>query len=294
MTNRAGQSGFTRVEALIAVLALAMLLALLFPSFQRERMLANMAACGDNLRAIGNAMSGYAAEYDGTLPVAGGRGTIWGTGLANWSAGDRWGGFGLNLDGSGGQATISSSLYLLVRQMEVDPGAFVCPVDRGARKFRPERYGLRQRKLADLWDFGPASETHCSYAYQMVYTSRKLMTSAEPGFAIAADRNPWMDPPFGKADDFSTFMPDLDSYGGTRIQAQQGNTLAHRRRGENVLFLDMHLDFQQRPYCGFEDDNIYTCSNGKEKSRGVPPKLGSVPANARDSLLVNDPTGPAK
>ena len=54
-------------------------------------------------------------------------------------------------------------------------------------------------------------------------------------------------------------------------------------------FLDAHAVFEKRSYCGFENDNIYTSWDGADKTRGQPPKFGSQPAGARDSLLVNDP-----
>ena len=71
-----------------------------------------------------------------------------------------------------------------------------------------------------------------------------------------------------------------------------GNTTSHKRDdGQNVLFLDSHVDFEKRPYCGFEDDNIYTISEKPATGdpMGKPPTFGSHPANENDSLLVNDP-----
>ncbi len=56
-----------------------------------------------------------------------------------------------------------------------------------------------------------------------------------------------------------------------------------------MLFLDSHVDFKGRPFCGLDQDNIYTSWDGQDKIRGVPPKLGSAPADPLDSLLVNDP-----
>jgi prepilin-type processing-associated H-X9-DG protein len=115
-----------------------------------------------------------------------------------------------------------------------------------------------------------------------------------PGFAVAADRNPWIDSPSVKAADFSGFRPEIAPFNGTSEQAKRGNTLRHEGEGQNVLFLDCHVDFEKRPYCGLDDDNIYTSWDGQDRTRGVPPKLGSVPADARDSLLVNDPVDGSK
>jgi hypothetical protein len=185
--------------------------------------------------------------------------------------------------------------------VQLDPRSFVCPVDRGTRGFQPEKYGVGNKGLGDLWDFGPDPARHCSYAYQMAYAPYRLTVSSEPGMAVAADRNPWMDGPSERAGEFSNFVPDLTVSGftGTTEQAQRGNASAHRgwanrRDGQNVLFLDMHVAYEKRPYCGVEDDNIYTSWDGKDRVRGQPPKLGSQPADRRDSLLVNDPPAPGR
>ena len=185
---------------------------------------------------------------------------------------------------------------MLVRYMHLDPQSFVCPVDRGTRAFRPEKYGMGNTGLGDLWDFGPDPARYCSYAYQMVYSLYKMTMADEPGFAIAADRNPWIDGPAGRAGEFSRFMPDLTQLGwtGTTEQARLGNASAHQRDGQNVLFLDMHVGYEKRPHCGVEDDDIYTTRDGKDRVRGKPPKLGSLPADRRDSLLVNDPPAAPK
>ncbi|MGE5296744.1 MAG: hypothetical protein ACM3VT_18140 [Solirubrobacterales bacterium] len=296
MTRQIKLNGFAWIDVLAVVLLLAGLLVVLQPALDRERRLRNMTACSDNLQAIGKAISAYAGEYDGMLPVAGGRDTKWGGALRNWSAASRQNAFGLDPNGSGGQATISSSLYLLVRHMELAPKTFVCKVDGKTREFRAKDYGPTRNGPAGFWDFGPTPQIHCSYAYQMVYSPYRPhgQTSSEPGFAIAADRDPWIDPPFGKAGDFSKFTPDLRPYGGTAEQANQGNAFAHQRRGQNVLFLDMHVDWQMRAYCSLEDDNIYTSWDGRDKARGVPPRLASEPASLNDSLLVNDPVSATK
>jgi len=125
----------------------------------------------------------------------------------------------------------------------------------------------------------------------MVYSPYKLTTAGEPTNAIAADRNPWMDGPAGagRAGEFSNFVPDLTAFRGTSEQARLGNAAAHQRDGQNVLFLDMHAGFEHRSYCGYLDDNIYTAWDGKGTVRGKPPKVGTQPGDARDSLLVNDP-----
>ena len=219
--------------------------------------------------------------------MAGGTGTTWGASLRDWTAQDRSDAFGLRPEGTGGQATIGSSLYLLIRYLEVTPKSFVCKGDRRTNPFDPSEYLADHDGLAALWDFGPNPNRHCSYSYNMPYGRSRLTVFSEPSLAVAADRNPWIDGPAWRATDLSKFDPN-----GTARQRRMGNAIAHGLQGQNVMFFDTHVEFVKRPNCGLADDNIYTSWDGQDRSRGVPPKLGSIPADRLDSLLVNDPPAP--
>ncbi|MBN1505769.1 MAG: hypothetical protein JW955_02930 [Sedimentisphaerales bacterium] len=243
-------------------------------------------SCGTNLSSIGKAMLIYANDHQDELPLAGGRDTTWGPGLSNWTAASRSEAFGLDPNGTGGQATISSSLCLLVRYGGVAPKTFVCKADRGTRPFDPNRLPAAHRDLTALWDFGPDPARHCSYSYHMSYGPYRLTTSYAPDAPVAADHDPWMDGPRRKASDFPKFRWD-----GSVKQQRAGNSVPHWLDGQNVLFLDSHVEFAKRAYCGLDNDNIYTISANSTAGDplGTPTRLGSQPANRRDSVLVNDP-----
>jgi hypothetical protein len=292
MARQLKSRGLTLPDVIVFVVVVVILTAILLlwprggpPQSSRVR-------CMSNLHGIGKAMAVYANDYGDRLPRAGGPDSAWGPHLLAWRSSDRSKAFGLSrADGSGGQATISASLYLLVKYEEVVPELFVCPYEKSAEKFTFQRYGIRDRKLTDVWDFGPNPPDHCSYAYQMVYGSNEseLTTSGDPRLALAADRAPWIDSPFGGARSFVDFQPDLPPYNGTKDGALAGNSLAHNGDGQVVLFLDFHVEFAKRAYCGLDDDNIYTSWDGDDKVRGAPPvPCESQPASAADSLLVND------
>ncbi len=299
MHRRIESGGFTVGEALILVLVLVFAGAIILPMLARVRSIPNRMTCGTRLSSIGKAMLVYANDYEGEFPRAGTRGSSWAARTPNWLGKDRQEAFEIGPEGAGGQASISASLYLLVKYVELVPVQFLCidrngRVEKGTREFKLSEYGIRDRQLTDLWDFGPNPPLHCSYAYHMVYGPRRLMVSTEPGAPIAADRNPWMDSPSAKARNFSRFKPDIPPFDGTAKQALHGNAISHQEQGQNVMFLDTHVNFEKRSYCGFEDDNIYTSWDGTDKGRGQPPKFGSQPADAKDSLLVNDPPVPRK
>ncbi len=284
-----------RIFAVGAVLipVFAGLSLVLIISYTPRRSVAFRMVCGTNLSRIGKAMLIYANDYDDKLPRAGGTNSIWQTKINNWQASDRLTAFNLRPDHTGGSASISSSLYLLLKyEYVVDrppnyaaPKFFVCKQDSGTTEFKPSKYVVRNKDLIDLWDFGPNPSRHCSFSYHMPYGPYALTTSSEPGMAVAADRNPWMPSPFVKVKrNFNKFNPD-----GSREKSNIGNAVAHQEDGQNVLFLDSHVGFEKRSYCGINDDNIYTYWNGPDIRRGAIPILGSQPADRLDSLLVNDP-----
>ena len=243
--------------------------------------------CGTNLSGIGKAMLIYSNDYDDQLPVVGDVNSVWAARIPDWKAANRSEAFEINLDGTGSRTSISSSLYLLVKYCDITPKSFVCRGDYGTTEFRPAEYGADNRQLVDLWDFGPNPPRHCSYAYHQPYSEYRLTTACEPDLAIVADRNPWMDSPFEKAGDFRAFDPN----GGPKA-IRAGNTFAHYRDGQNVLFLDNHVSFKKQSFCGVNNDNIYTYWDGGDIRRGTPAKFSSQPADEADSLLVNDPATP--
>jgi hypothetical protein len=72
-----------------------------------------------------------------------------------------------------------------------------------------------------------------------------------------------------------------------------GNAVQHQNDGQNVMFLDTHVNFEKRAYCSVEDDNIYTVSTNNLKGEA----LGTVPIpptvnilSRKDSVLVHDPS----
>jgi hypothetical protein len=245
--------------------------------------------CGTNLSGLGKAMIIYCGDYDEELPIAGGTESVWAARIADWKAASRAAAYGVEPDGTGGRASISSSLYLLVKYMEVRPKMFVCPQDAGTKEFVPRKHSVDDNELVNLWDFGPDPAKHCSYSYHLPYGAYPLSTSSQPGIAVASDRNPWIASPFAEARDFSLFVPDIAPFNAAEDYARLGNSRAHAGDGQNVLFLDSHVSFEKRSFCGIENDNIFTCWNRDDRIRGAEPGLSIEPAEATDSVLVNDP-----
>jgi len=289
MTRRIKNKAFTIVEVMTIILICVFVLFVLFFILRNFRGTAYRMVCGTNLAYIGMTMMVYANDYNNEYPRAGGPTSVWARNIKDWKADNRYDAYGLAKDDSGGQGSINSSLYLLVKYAKLKPKYFICIKDKGVTEFRPAAEGEGGRDLIELWDFGSNPARHVSYAYQMVYGPYKLSASSDPDMAVLADRNPWIDSPFQKAKDFSKFKTDIEPFNRTREQARCGNSFSHKDAGQNVTFMDGSTRFESRPYCGVDNDNIYTYWDGDDKVRGKPAKFGSEPASELDSLLVNDP-----
>jgi hypothetical protein len=284
----------SKADGIVVVLCLVVLCFTLGAVGQMGREEARRGVCRTHLSVLSKAMLLYANDFDDKLPKAGGRVNQWVPALANWMAPTRQKAH--NIKRNAGEVTLTSSLYLLVKYAEVSPKYFVCPSDMDTSEFKlksvpeelPEGY-----RLFDAWDFGGRYDAvnnpskHCSYAYHMPFRHYALTTTHEPGMAVLADRNPWMDPK--RVTDPKLGWEQFKN--GGIAAASNGNSDAHQRQGQHVLFLDSHVAFETRATCGVEQDNIYTIASDKENARDSaapsPKVYGTArPANRKDSVLV--------
>jgi prepilin-type N-terminal cleavage/methylation domain-containing protein len=309
------KKGFTLVELLVVIAIIALLMGILMPALARVRQLAFRMTCGTNLSGLGKAMMLYANDYQDELPKAGGRMNAWQKALPDWTGGsttampggNRLQAYGMANTESTGKVTLSSSLYLLIKHAECTPKMFVCKGESDVKEFALKLFPIVQgmTDLQSAWDFGPGGTTmnqtylFSSYSYHVPFGAFALTTSAEAGMAIAADRSPWL-LSTGTAFDtarMNDFKPDLTTYTpiGTADQAKKGNSDAHQNDGQNVLFIDSHVDFEKRSFVGIDNDNIYTKALANDRPRGVLPPVSSAtvatatdPLDKRDAYLVND------
>ena len=162
------QPRLTLTELLVAVLIIGLLILILVPVLAKIRVQRRRTACANNLPQIGKAMHWYCNDYDDKLPFAAGLDSRWGT-TPNYQADTRPAAFGLDSKDTPGEASISASLYLLIKYEDLPPSSFLCKGDIGTTQFIPKEYGLRDKDLINLWDFGPDPSRHCSYSYHIPY-----------------------------------------------------------------------------------------------------------------------------
>ena len=158
-----------------------------------------------------------------------------------------------------GEASVSNSagLFKLVRAGYAPPTRFQCPAVGGGA------FAVQ----AGMVDF-PASD-FVSYSYQHSLGANALRLGAKDvqhvrdKMAILADSTPLFRD--------GRFLAD-------RVRATAGDN--HKRRGQNVLYLDMHTDWATTPNVGVDGNNIYL-------AEGVYRYTGEeTPNDATDTFLL--------
>ena len=66
---------------------------------------------------------------------------------------------------------------------------------------------------------------------------------------------------------------------------KQANSNNHDQDGQNVLYGDGHVEFQQNPFVGVQRDNIFARSGDSPRSNDASRPFGS-PRDANDSVLL--------
>ncbi|MDD4892188.1 MAG: type II secretion system protein [Phycisphaerae bacterium] len=295
------RNAFTLIELMVVVLIIGLLIAILLPSLGAAMESGRRAQCLANLSGFGKALTIYKSNNNGVFPM-----------IANAT----------KADGTAGTAQAcdtQASLWLLVASGGSSPDAFVCPTDKlagGVVTFSGTKSSTVPFPLVDPTGVvnatASANTKRCySYSYQIPNGfNTKGSPSADNAnatkFAIMADRAPFTEAAgltaglalaeITAADWKTAGAAVAKLQGVTSDKKQLLNSPNHRGEGQNVLFQDGHAGWRGNPWCGINDDNIYTVANGAYSStdntpllKGVEPDPdgAAIPYSDDDSVLCN-------
>lgn len=256
--------GISAVELLLVILVVLFVLWFIFPAINRPRSISPRLMCATNLKGLGMAMMIYSYDYDEEYPMIGDSKDVWSDKLGfNYDTGIE----AVNsvLAKEKCPVTLTANWYLLIKYADVTTKQLICP----STDMIYFEYEKNDKSIEDLWDFGPNPFKHCSYVTFNRYTKYKPTAEDKAGLVIAADISPF-----------------FDTEGTGQIiqqeQTEPGNSLAHKNKGQNVLFNDGHVVFEKTPTVGIDDDNIYTYWSG-DGSQPEHKQIGQNPTS-RDTV----------
>jgi prepilin-type N-terminal cleavage/methylation domain-containing protein/prepilin-type processing-associated H-X9-DG protein len=276
--------GLTLLEILVVLFLTAIVAAVLVPTIFKTRGRhgggETRVRCGSNLRQIGQAILMYTNENHGSYPRV--RYTAGAPLSFHWDAGN--GGTAVDpfqtQPWAGYENDPVMAMFLLIRTQDITSEVFVCTSSYGDRDTYGAAPGARALNKASF--SAPSNLTYSlanPYADEAAVKNGWIWNSklgAE--FVVAADLNP------GIGDGYDATLPTTDS---PQTVMRQGNSRNHQGAGQNVLYGDGHVSFEQTPFCGARRDNIYTVSGTTD---GSPPQTSKVivgsPKGGHDSVLL--------
>jgi len=249
---------FTMVELLVVIAIIALLIAILLPSLNKAREIANRTKCASNLRQLGQAIKIYSLDSKGHYPrvrhVTGSI-PVFFTGFGSDNP------FALSVPY---ENDATAALFLLVRSKLLSLNVFICPSSTQRVDDLGDRSIMQCSNFSDSLPLGWS----LSYSYANPYSGDrglaredadyKLTPQTRGDFAIAADRN-----------DGDDRFKNLN-WNAPQSDMKAMNSQNHKREGQNVLYNDGHVVWCNNPFVGIDRDNIYTRAGDSANKRGWP------------------------
>jgi prepilin-type N-terminal cleavage/methylation domain-containing protein/prepilin-type processing-associated H-X9-DG protein len=297
---RRKQKGFTLIELLVVIAIIALLISILLPSLAKARELSKRLVCGANVKGIGTSAKIYANDNaeKWMIPAHSYSWVRQGNNI-QYHAGDGtdgiWVGYGRQEeslsdfydpqsgDNSGGHTNMSvtRAFWMLVRSGDVTVKQFICP-SSGDEDDPTEN-------IEQYYDF--TAWGNISYAYQVPFGHRdtRPYEGTDNRKALAADKGPWYTNACTQA-----YWNQIIARGRDGNPIDQNDSAkawqafnspnhggAGAGEGQNTLFADGHVDFEQKPCVGVDYDNIYThmqddwtgAPSGYNRVQGLPGHL---------------------
>jgi prepilin-type N-terminal cleavage/methylation domain-containing protein/prepilin-type processing-associated H-X9-DG protein len=257
------RAAFSLIELLVVLGIISILLGFLLPAMEHVRHQGYIDKCASNLRQIGMAISMYSNEnqgnyprtpYDPTQPLT------MGTGI---SASDPFQTGGVSAN------DLTAAPFLLLRLQRLPAEIFICPYN-DATTYVVDPADPQKHSNFTNWKENLGYSFANPYPALPVADAGYRLTNHLPGnFPVASDLNPGSKPPVAD-------VTAAKSGASSRI-IEDANSLNHEQDGQNVLYADGHVDFQQSCLCGIGQDNIFTNQSNQ---------VQASPLNPSDTILL--------
>jgi prepilin-type processing-associated H-X9-DG protein len=255
----------------VVVVLLAFGVGLLLPTMRHTTVASIQVRCANNLKQIGLGFMLYANENRGAYP------------RTKFAPNDTLipdvtnTGFDSKDPFSPGTTVpdncVPSSLFLILRTEDLTSAVFNCP----ATPAQPDAYGGGVHTPLDRCNFTDLKQ-NLSYSYANPYPDNtalsagyRLTSSLNPGFVIAGDLNPGP----------GALAVTVNS---SAAQMRQSNSTNHGSAGQNFLFADGHVQWNDNPFVGLDHDNVYC--RGVGGPGAAKEDLINSPKDQNDSVLL--------
>jgi prepilin-type processing-associated H-X9-DG protein len=277
-----GRSAFTLLELLVVILIIIIVASILWPTIHRTHDGSDRVKCAANLKQIGLAIQLYCNENKGAYPrtsYVAGVAPIWSNDASDGGTPrDPFGAHGL--PGKVADNDVTAALFLLVRTQDITTEVFVCPNSVQDKDILGSFAGASAANKTSFSDW----RKNLSYSYvnpypdgEAVKLGYKVNATVGAEIAIAADMNP------GIGDNYDVTFPTEKS---SASDLKKANSRNHQGAGQNVLYGDGHVDWQQNSFCGMKRDNIYTVSGSTDGSLTTSKTVVGSPKWQGDSVLL--------
>jgi prepilin-type N-terminal cleavage/methylation domain-containing protein len=313
------RKAFTLIELLVVVAIIALLISILLPSLSRARELAKRAVCASNLRGIGQGMHIYANDNKEWFPIHFNMAEVTQIGPPTQTDMQYVETLGQEYHLPTGTQTHSKdshpsrSLFLLIIGGSQTAGQFVCPSSsdeeddmRNRGDYQVDSSGDSSAARAGKTRFDFAGYTKLSYSYQVPYGRRgRPRETLDARMPISADKGPyfeageaWVEGDLRDQRIQGMFPPNdwmgndaTDVINYSNEEWRPYNSVNHNGEGQEILYLDSHVDFQRKPIAGIHHDNIYTAMTDNAYEEQTHSLVGEVedgyaPLTQTDSYLI--------